>query len=309
LAIEAGTWELSVVIPTRDRASLLDVTIASVLRSPLIVSPGQIIVVDDDSHDDTEAVARKHAVSYLRVDHHNISRTRNAGFSLVRTPYVAFLDHDDIWLPGNMEPQLEALKRHPDAAFAYGIARCASEELQPIPLAFPSPPLPSGIIPDQLHLGYPNLGVVLFRREAVSGVGGFDPAIRYHQDADLLLRIAARQKIVGVDFEGMLHRLRSPSRARADYYWASREVLHWLPRRLGVGWPAAIRFLVKTKGLFFYRFCADAAACASLGHRRDALQCLSRAVRVSPLHALRHCSDVASILLDIRSRSPRAHLI
>ena len=303
MAIESRAGELSVVIPTRDRASLLDITIASVLRSPLIVSPEQIIVVDDDSHDGTAEMAGRHAVSYLRVANHNISRTRNAGFSLVRTPYVTFLDHDDVWLPGNMKPQLEALERHPDAAFAYGIARCASEELEPIALTFPSPPLPSGVIPERLHLGYPNLGVVLFRREAIDSVGGFDPAIRYHQDADLLLRISSRQKIVGVDFVGMLHRLRSPSRARADYYWASREVLHWMPRHLGVGWIAAIRFRRKTKGLFFYRFCADASACASLGHRRDALRCLSRALRVSPLHAVRHCPEMAAILLDIGARA------
>src|SRR5579864_1402987 len=95
--------QISVVIPAHNRASLLDVAIASVLKSPLIAHPEQIIVVDDDSLDQTEAVARGHGVTYVRANYHNISRSRNAGLALVQTPYVTFLDHDDAWLPGNME--------------------------------------------------------------------------------------------------------------------------------------------------------------------------------------------------------------
>src|SRR5262249_53739761 len=154
-----------------DRAGLLDVAVSSVLASPLIAAPSQIIVVDDDSHDGTPAVAQKHAVRYARIVEHNISRTRNAGLALVEGPYVTFLDGEDARLPGNREPELAALESNPKAAFAYGMVRCATEDFQPIPATFPQPPLPSGIVPEQLHLGYPNLGVVLFRREAVAEAG------------------------------------------------------------------------------------------------------------------------------------------
>jgi glycosyltransferase involved in cell wall biosynthesis len=298
---------LCVIIPTRDRASLLGEAVSSVLRSPLTVSPKQIIVVDDDSRDDTEEVVRKHGVSYIRVHNHNIARNRNAGLALATTPYVAFLDDDDVWLPGNMEPQLAALERYADAAFAYAIAQCATEDLRPISLTFPSPPLPSGIVPAQLHLGYPNLGVVLFKRDALTAVGGFDASIGYGQDADLLLRTAATRKIVGVDFIGMLHRLRSPSKTRADYYWARREITHWAPRHLGVGWRARATFLVKTKGLFFSRFCEDTLACASLGQGRDALKCLLRGIWVSPAHALRHMMSLASLVWCICRKPFASH--
>ena len=139
--------------------------------------------------------------------------------------------------------------------------------------------------------------MVLFRREAVAAVGAYDPRIRYHQDADLILRVAAQQEIVGVEVVGMLHRLRSPSKDRADFFWAEarREVIGWRPTQAGVGWWTAAKFRFRTKGLFFWRFCDDAGACIALGHRRDALTCLWWAARVSPLRALRRSGTLASL--------------
>src|SRR5689334_6523083 len=100
---------LTVVIPTHNRADMLDQAITSVLCSPLIQTGEQVIVVDDDSNDHTRAIAERHRVSYMRVVCGTPSGARNAGLKLARSEYVAFLDDDDCWLPGNMEPQLEAL--------------------------------------------------------------------------------------------------------------------------------------------------------------------------------------------------------
>jgi glycosyltransferase involved in cell wall biosynthesis len=306
--------QISVVITTQDRATLLRKAIESVLPSPLISSPEQVIVVDDDSHDETEDVARQFGVRYVRIADHNTAHSRNAGLALAQTPYVTFLDDDDVWLPGNMEAQLSALETHPAAAFAYGIAQCATEDLEPIleplPLQFPTPPLPSGLVPEQLHLSnYPQLGVVLFRREAVAAVGGSDPRIRYHQDGDLMLRIAGHHEIVGVEVVGMLHRLRPPSKARSDYHWATdrREVTRWRPRHVGVGWKTAARYRIETRGLFCWHFYEDAAACLDLGHRRDAMICLWRALWISPAHALRHARALGSTLWQCihEPRSPQ----
>ena len=294
--------QISVVITTRNRARLLRQAIESVLPSPLITSPEQIIVVDDDSQDETEEVARDLGVRYVRHARHNISDGRNAGLALARTPYVAFLDDDDVWLPGNMEAHLAALETHPNAAFAYGIAQCATEDLEPIleplPVRFPTPPLPTGLVPNELHKSYPQLGVVLFRQDAVASVGGSNPRIRYFQDADLMLRIAGQHEIVGVEVVGMLHRLRPPSKARSDYHWARarREILRWRPRGVGVSWRTAAIYRIETRGLFFWHFCEDAAACIDRGHPRDALICLGRAIWVSPAHALRNPGRLGPLL-------------
>src|SRR5262249_4016002 len=144
---------------------------------------------------------------------------------------------------------------------------------------FPLPPLVSGHAPGQLHAHsqYPQLGSVLFRRQSLEDVAGFDPRVHYWEDADLMLRVAARREIVGVESVGVLYRIREPSRERADYFWRLRDVARWWPKRAGIGWKPALQFQVSTRGLFFTRFMEDATTCAAAGHRRDALVCASRA--------------------------------
>jgi glycosyltransferase involved in cell wall biosynthesis len=303
---------ISVVIPTHDRADLLRGAIESVKASPLIQSPRQIVVVDDDSHDHTCDVARQLGVTYLRVACHSAAGSRNAGLAVSHTPYVSFLDDDDVWLSGNMEAQLGCLESRPDAGFAYGMAQPVSDELEPIHHLFPVPPLPSGRVPDKLHLSYPQLGVVLFRRQALAEVGGFDTRIRYYEDGDLMSRVAARHEIVGLELVGMLYRERPPSKARADYFWAEarRELTRWRPKQAGISWLPAARFRFRAKGLFCGRFFNDAAACAGLGARRDTLVCVARAVRISPVHALRHSAWIPAILRQyVRGRRASQALV
>jgi glycosyltransferase involved in cell wall biosynthesis len=278
---------VSVVIPTHNRATELETALVSVLDSPLITSPDQIIVVDDDSQDRTPDVVQQFGVRYVTVARHSPASSRNAGWRRMTSEYVTFLDDDDVWLPGNLEPQLAALDARPDAGFAYGIARCAHEDLEPSDATFPAPPLASGHTPGQLHENYPQLGVVLFRRAALEEVAGFDPRVQYGEDAELMLRIASRHEIVGVERVGMLHRLRQASRARSDYFWPVRDIARWRPKGLGVGWHPALRFKLSTRGLFFRRFVDDAAACHAAGHHWDAFVCAARATWVSPLHAVR----------------------
>jgi glycosyltransferase involved in cell wall biosynthesis len=278
---------LSVVIPTHNRAGLLRGAIASVLRSPLISSPRQIIVVADDCSDGTGEVAAEYGTTYLRVGYQNASATRNAGLRVSTTPYVNFLDDDDAWLPGNMEPQLSALEAEPNAAFAYGKACWASEDLEPLGHLPPGPvDLIHGVAPERLYRSHPQLGVVLFRRSALEEVGGFDSNITFAEDADLLLRIGARHPIVGIDSIGMLHRIRTPSKVRSDYYWKGRIFVNWWPKELGIGWSDYVRHVIHARGHFAFRFCEDFYSCATQDQRRDALLCMARALRMSLPHSL-----------------------
>jgi glycosyltransferase involved in cell wall biosynthesis len=285
-SLRAVARKLTVVIPTRNRAACLGVAIASVLASPLINDPRQVVVVDDDSTDNTSVVAREFDTEYIRVRCHGPSGTRNAGLMVSTTPYITFLDDDDAWVSGAMERQLEALDHEPDAAFAYGVSQAATEAMQPLDVTWPAAPLPSGRVPEQLYLALPQIGAVMFRRDLLVESGGFDSKITFGEDAELMLRLAAHHAIVGVDAVSVLYRQRAPSRARADYYWKGRSIVHWRPGRVGVGWRAFVRFESHTRGLFASRFCEDAAWCAEHGSRRDALVCLSRALRISPPHTL-----------------------
>jgi glycosyltransferase involved in cell wall biosynthesis len=108
---------LSVVIPTWNRAQL----VREAIRSALVQREGEVevIVVDDASTDATAALLEREfgdRVCVLRLEHRRgPGGARNAGAHLARGEFAAFLDSDDVWLPGKLEAELEVLARFPEA--------------------------------------------------------------------------------------------------------------------------------------------------------------------------------------------------
>ena len=109
---------VSVVIPTYNRADLIPRAIASV--SSQSYQNFEIIVVDDNSQDDTEKVVREIANQDSRISYHRHSSNlggsaaRNTGIKQATGKYIAFLDSDDIWLPQKLELQLKAIAKNLD---------------------------------------------------------------------------------------------------------------------------------------------------------------------------------------------------
>ena len=91
---------ISVIIPTYNRASLLERTIASVERQTL--APIEILLIDDCSTDDTQQRIAGIS-STIPIVYHRLAKNgggavaRNAGIRLAKGDYVAFLDSDDEW--------------------------------------------------------------------------------------------------------------------------------------------------------------------------------------------------------------------
>ena len=108
---------LSVVIPTWNRAHLVCYAIDSALNQ----RPGavEVIVVDDASSDNTARLVSEtygDSVRLLRLNNRSgAGAARNAGVALARGEFVAFLDSDDVWLPGKLDAELRVFERFPDA--------------------------------------------------------------------------------------------------------------------------------------------------------------------------------------------------
>ena len=111
--------DVSVVIPTYNRAGWLPRTLASILEQTL--EPMEVIVVDDGSTDGTEALARSFppTVRYSRIENSGVCRARNVGVSLARGSWLAFCDSDDLWHPRKLEAQARLLQSAPGLEFAF----------------------------------------------------------------------------------------------------------------------------------------------------------------------------------------------
>jgi glycosyltransferase involved in cell wall biosynthesis len=108
---------LSVVIPTWNRAHLVCEAIESALSQR--AGRVEVIVVDDGSTDDTANVLAQSFGSQIRLlrsaRRRGAGAARNAGARLASGQLVAFLDSDDLWLPGKLDAELRALERFPEA--------------------------------------------------------------------------------------------------------------------------------------------------------------------------------------------------
>ena len=117
-----STSAVTVVIPTFNSATTIKRALDSV--SAQTVLPSHIIVVDNASTDSTAQIVEKMAAdSRCEMELVRQSRNtgpgaaRNAGWNLVRTQFVAFLDSDDSWHPKKLELQLDVAGQHPDDCF------------------------------------------------------------------------------------------------------------------------------------------------------------------------------------------------
>jgi len=115
----------SVVIPAFDAAATIGDALQSIAAQT--VAPAQVIVVDDGSTDDTAGRARAFAdqldLVVIRQANAGCGAATNVGIDLVATPFLAFLDADDVWLADKAERQLALLASRPDLAGVCGQCR------------------------------------------------------------------------------------------------------------------------------------------------------------------------------------------
>ena len=114
---------VSVIIPTYNRARLLQEAVASALAQTSSVH--EIIIVDDGSTDNTADVVSSMPpkVLYIHQQNSGLSAARNRGAAIATGEYLAFLDSDDLWEPEKLEIQLAVLQSCPGVM--WGVTNCS----------------------------------------------------------------------------------------------------------------------------------------------------------------------------------------
>ena len=191
--------EVSVVIPTYNRAYCLRRSIDSVLNQTF--GALELIVVDDGSTDRTCELLREYSDPRLRIVRHETNRggsaAINSGIRYARSDLIALQDSDDEWLPDKLAKQLEVMRRSDSSV---GVVYCDQWRFRDgVKSYFPAPRITSedGIIFEKaLDDALYNIGnqSLLIRRTCFDRVGMFDQRLPKNVDLDMLIRISRHFK-------------------------------------------------------------------------------------------------------------------
>jgi glycosyltransferase involved in cell wall biosynthesis len=119
---------VSIVIPLYKSAERFEKTLQAILDQTY--EPIEILLVDDGSPDNTGEIAARwvaeHAnIRYFRKENGGVGSARNYGIKQARGEFVAFCDHDDLWVPTKLEEQIP-LFANARVGLVYGGARLIS---------------------------------------------------------------------------------------------------------------------------------------------------------------------------------------
>jgi glycosyltransferase involved in cell wall biosynthesis len=263
------TWpSVGVVLPTHNRPELLREALAAVLAQEYPGELRAVVVYDRAEPDPVLAGDRVQVITNTRTP--GLAGARNSGILALDTDLVAFCDDDDVWLPGKLTAQVEALTARPGAELASS----------GILIDFDGRKIPR--LAGAGEVGYDDLvrsrmvmvhsSTYVARRAALIDMGMVDEEIPGSQgeDWDLALRAARRHPIVNID-----HPYVRVLWGRTSYYahaWETKiAALEWFLGR----YPDIARS--PAGGARVFAQIAFGHACA--GRRRAAVRWAARALR------------------------------
>jgi glycosyltransferase involved in cell wall biosynthesis len=185
-----GDCRVSCLIPVYNGAAYVRQAIDSVLAQR--DADVEVIVIDDESTDETPAILREYGGRIRTFRQKNVGHVaaRNNGARIASGEWLAFLDADDVWLPEKLAKQLAAADDSVGMVYTdrenFGdIARVAT-------VASASGPLHEGDLFEPLLFGnFVTVSSAMMRREWFDRLGGFDGELLVCEDWDMWLRFAA----------------------------------------------------------------------------------------------------------------------
>jgi glycosyltransferase involved in cell wall biosynthesis len=291
---------VSVIIGTRNRPDTLRVALASIraLEGPDLKF--EILVGDNGTTPETRDVVAEFGGIYDQTDVYGCPAARNVAMKRVTGEFIAFLDDDDVWLPGHVRPHIAFLDAHPDHDAVFGQIVTADENLTPITTPWPDRLPEDGDVFHHMLQGYfPQVGATLMRRKMLDTYGLMDETLIGDSDWDWQLRVARNHKIGFVRSACVLFRQRTMGsfdklqlkRTRYTRKIFMRHAMADLRR-----WRGPISFLRSYFGAVstYHSYFMDAAEYRALqGDRMGTLRAYASAAWIFPTRAIRQFANTA----------------
>jgi glycosyltransferase involved in cell wall biosynthesis len=198
--------KISVVCPTYNSASFIVQAIKSVQQQEVL--PAELIVSDDGSNDGTVEIVESLIGScsglnlrLIRNIHLGPGAARNAGIKAAVSEWVAFLDADDLWLPGKITAVLDVIRDNPECNFICHNEQHILENGTCINVDYGAKYSPNKTLVSQLF--YNNLfstSAVVCLRKMLIDCGGFDEGLMSGQDYELWMRMSPNIRVHFIRF-------------------------------------------------------------------------------------------------------------
>jgi glycosyltransferase involved in cell wall biosynthesis len=189
--------KVSIIIPTYNRAKLITKSVKSVLQQTY--NNIEVIVIDDNSTDNTEQVLKKikdKRLRYIKLKQNmGAAYARNIGIKKAKGKYIGFNDSDDIFHKTKVEKQLlNMISNNSDFDFCKlnkfcdsGIWELPNDEQDKAILK-------GSFISELVKNNYISTQAIIAKKEVFFDIN-FDEMLPRFQDYDLVLRIASKYSI------------------------------------------------------------------------------------------------------------------
>ncbi len=191
---------IAVLVPCYNAAEYLVQALDSAMAQTR--RPAQIIIVEDGSTDNSRDVARQYAqqrgdegveIKLIEQENQGEAASRNVGIAAATTTWIANLDADDWWEPEKLELQLaEAKNAGPDCVLVHtgGTKVFPDGTTDRIPHDGPARKVGwcSAQLIEPVAMGHPS---VMYRRDAINQIGGYNPQYIRACDQDMYMRLSA----------------------------------------------------------------------------------------------------------------------
>jgi len=218
---------ISCVIITHNRARYIGEAIKSILAQDF--KDLELIIVDDASADNTPEIVKPfladgRARYFSLPKQPNIAAVRNFANRQARGKYIAVLDSDDFWCDSQkLSRQYEFLENHPAIVMAGSSAIIIDPEGKEKRRAV-KPSSDAGIKKVFLLKNPFFHSSLMYRKDAILALGGYDEKLKYCDDFDLWLRLSEKEYFYNFPNFFIKYREHADNESVKNFWRASREV-------------------------------------------------------------------------------------
>lgn len=196
-------------------------------------SDWELVIINDGSSDSTEAIVKEYInhgfpIIYHYQENHGLGYSRNVALENSKGNYIAFIDHDDEWLPEKLAKQVECLNSNANIDFVYTnyfyTKYFLKNDMRAIRLRKKQP---EGDVFKKFLICYPvHVSTVLIRRSAINKLSYFfNPRFIMVEEYDFFMRILYTSKAKYLHEPLATYRYHAESSAMKQQFRLTQETL------------------------------------------------------------------------------------